>query len=174
MRWCWMTWFRKGKCSRLPAQHNKMTFDKRVCAYRGNTENGSIRKWAKLAGWLINSQFSQVVRSSRVEATITERREFVLYPWTNGQPMRRSVVSFTFKKLSGQGEQLCSEPSVVCLDNTHSVVCWIRTPQWGAADTKIKAPSVENTELKGSLFKAWSRSMYSQTSYAYCQGFLPC
>ena len=27
MRWCWMTWFRKGECSRLPAQHTKMTFD---------------------------------------------------------------------------------------------------------------------------------------------------
>ena len=33
----------------------------------------------KLAGWLIDSQeFSQVVRSSRVEAIIIERREFVL------------------------------------------------------------------------------------------------
>ena len=32
-----------------------------------------------MAGWLIDSQeFSQVVRSSRVEAITTERREFVL------------------------------------------------------------------------------------------------
>ena len=30
---------------------------------------------------------------------------------------------FYFQQLSGQGEQLCFEPSVVCLDNTHSVVC---------------------------------------------------
>ena len=44
-----------------------------------------------MAGWPIDSQeFSQVLRSSQVEAIITERREFVLYPWINGQPMKRS------------------------------------------------------------------------------------
>ena len=47
-------------------------------------------------------------------------------------------------------------------------------PQWGAADAEIKVPSGENTELKHSPFKAWSRSVYSHTCYAYCQGFLPC
>ena len=47
------------------------------------------------------------------------------------------------------------------------------TPQWGAADVEIKFPSGENTELKHSPFKAWSRSVYSHTCYAYCQG-LPC
>ena len=34
------------------------------------------------------------------------------------------------------------------------------TPQWGAADAEIKVPSGENTELKRSPFKAWSRSVY--------------
>ena len=48
------------------------------------------------------------------------------------------------------------------------------TPQWGAADAEIKVPSGENTELKRSPFKAWSRSVYSATCYAYCQGFLSC
>ena len=38
---------------------------------------------------------------------------------------------------------------------------------------KLKVPSGENTELKHSPFKAWSRSVYSHTCYAYCQGFLP-
>ena len=47
-------------------------------------------------------------------------------------------------------------------------------PQWGAVDAEIKVPAGENTELKCSPFKAWSRSMYSQTCYAYCQEFLPC
>ena len=32
-------------------------------------------------------------------------------------------------------------------------------PQWGAADAEIKVPSGENTELKRSPFKAWSRSV---------------
>ena len=31
-------------------------------------------------------------------------------------------------------------------------------PQWGAADAEIKVPSGENTELKRSPVKAWSRS----------------
>ena len=46
--------------------------------------------------------------------------------------------------------------------------------QWGAAYAEIKVPSGENTELKRSPFKAWSRSVYSHTCHAYCQGFLPC
>ena len=50
----------------------------------------------------------------------------------------------------------------------------ILAPQWGAADAEIKVPSGENTELKRSPFIAWSRSVYSHTCYAYCQGFLPC
>ena len=33
-------------------------------------------------------------------------------------------------------------------------------PQWGAADAEIKVPFGENTELKRSPFKAWSRSVY--------------
>ena len=45
-------------------------------------------------------------------------------------------------------------------------------PQWGAADAEIKVPSDENTELKRCPFKAWSRSVYSHTCSAYCQGFL--
>ena len=52
-----------------------------------------------------------------------------------------------------------------------SLLKW--SPQWGAADAEIKVPSGENTEFKRSPFKAWSRSVYSHTCYAYCQGFLP-
>ena len=44
------------------------------------------------------------------------------------------------------------------------------TPQWGAADAEIKVPPGENTELKRFPFKAWSKSVYSHTCYAYCQG----
>ena len=40
-------------------------------------------------------------------------------------------------------------------------------PQWGAADAEIKVPSGENTELKRSPFKVWSRSVYSRTCDAY-------
>ena len=33
-------------------------------------------------------------------------------------------------------------------------------PRWGAADAEIKVPSDEDTELQGSPFKTWSRSVY--------------
>ena len=66
---------------------------------------------------------------------------------------------------------------------THPSVFWGRktclfvsgeAPRWGAADAEIKVPSGENAELKHSSSKAWSRSVYSHTRYAYCQGFLSC
>ena len=44
----------------------------------------------------------------------------------------------------------------------------------GSCDAEIKVPSGENTELKRSPFKVWSRSVYSHTCYAYCQECLPC
>ena len=44
----------------------------------------------------------------------------------------------------------------------------------GAADTEIKVPSGENIELNCSSFKAWSRSAYCHTCYAYCQEFFLC
>ena len=51
----------------------------------------------------------------------------------------------------------------------------VRGPsQWGAADAEIEVPSGENTDLKHSPFKARSRTVYSHTCYAYCQGLLPC
>ena len=49
-----------------------------------------------------------------------------------------------------------------------------KSPQWGAADAEINVSSGENTDLKRTPFKAWSRSVYSRTCYACCQGFLPC
>ena len=54
------------------------------------------------------------------------------------------------------------------------IVISIAIPQWGAADEEVKVRSGENTELKGSPLKAWSRSVYSHTCYSYCQRFLPC
>ena len=53
-------------------------------------------------------------------------------------------------------------------------LCMSVSPQWGAADAEIKVPSVENTVLEGSPFKAWGESVYSHRSYAKSRGFLPC
>ena len=38
--------------------------------------------------------------------------------------------------------------------------------QWGAADAEIKVPSDENTELRHSPFKVWSRSVWSRSGVA--------
>ena len=45
-------------------------------------------------------------------------------------------------------------------------------PQWGAVDAEIKVPSGQNTELKGSPFKAWSRSVYSLLAALASRDFL--
>ena len=47
-------------------------------------------------------------------------------------------------------------------------------PLSGVLQTEITAPSVETPKLKGSSFKAWSRSEYSHEcfSYMYWLGFL--
>ena len=55
-----------------------------------------------------------------------------------------------------------------------SCFCLTSPRQWRAVDAEIKVPSGENTELKRSPFKAWSRSVYSYIFYAYREGFLPC
>ena len=65
-------------------------------------------------------------------------------------------------------------PSSVLTVHCCSTSFTLAASQWGAADAEIKIPSGENTELKRSPFKAWSRSVYSHTCCAYCQGFLPC
>ena len=81
---------------------------------------------------------------------------------------------------SGNGRQtthLKRLESAYCLagyNGVNSMSPRVIPPQWGAADAQIKVPSDEDTELKGSPFIAWSRSVYSHTCYAYCQGFLPC
>ena len=73
---------------------------------------------------------------------------------------------------------LCTdlEPSFLTLCDTVTALNFplCATPRWAATDAEIKVPSDENTELKGSPFKALSRSVYCRTCYAYCQEFLSC
>ena len=78
------------------------------------------------------------------------------------------IISNTENKL--QSIYICN--LVISLDPLPVFFC-TRPPQWGAADAEIKVPSGENIERKRSPFEAWSRSVYSHTFYAYCQGFLP-
>ena len=67
----------------------------------------------------------------------------------------------------------CDLPSTLYASNIPSALYVSDLPQLGAAGAEIKVPSCENTKLKRSPFKAWSRAVYSHTCYAYCQNFLP-
>ena len=42
----------------------------------------------------------------------------------------------------------------------------------GTVEAEIKVLSVERSELKGSPFKAWSRSVYSHACHGYCHSSL--
>ena len=96
-------------------------------------------------------------------------------------PNRPSTVGDSSRSVS----MLRTSPNVACLPDDDLVSSFqgrdcgpppspLPFPQRGAADAEIKVPSGENTEFKRSPFEAWSRSVYSHTCYAYCQGFLPC
>ena len=54
-----------------------------------------------------------------------------------------------------------------CTDFTHG-------PEAESCGRRNQVPSDENTELKSSPFKVWSRSVYCHAYYAYRQGLLPC
>ena len=97
--------------------------------------------------------------------------------------MRMAQTQISTEILYPDLSEYCSVLAFTCSD-TGETLCFVsyfgqtrvslpEPPQWGAADAEIKVPSGENTELKRSPFKAWSRSVYSQACYAYCQRFLP-
>ena len=53
--------------------------------------------------------------------------------------------------------------------------CFPSHPLWDSAETEIKVPSVENSELTNFFpRKAWRRSEYSHGCFAHCQEFLHC
>ena len=101
-------------------------------------------------------------------------RSVVLQPWT----LVSKVILLPRTNVYFNDHYTCCLTMAVYTDDhrlsvhTASVRQHRLSPQWGAADAEIKIPSVENTELEGSPYKAWSRSVYGHTCYAYCQGFL--
>ena len=51
---------------------------------------------------------------------------------------------------------------LIGLESLSFYVFFFSAPQWRAADAEIKVPSGQNTDLKHSPFKAWSRSVYGR------------
>ena len=81
MRWCRMTWFRKGECSRLSAQHKKNDLWSSECVRTVGIQSMEVsedeRSWR--VGLCIDSQeFSQVVRSSPSWGKCNREKSYVL------------------------------------------------------------------------------------------------
>ena len=70
MRWCWMTWFREGKCSRLPAQHKKMTFDEASVCVQWKYREWKYQKINEVGG--LAYRFSGVQSSSEEQSSWDE------------------------------------------------------------------------------------------------------
>ena len=122
MRWCWMTWFSKGECSRLPAQHKKMTFDQVSVCVLWEYREWKYQKMSEVGRLAYG--FSGVQSSSQEQLSWgTRNREkrvctVSVNQWATNeekQDEKKNVVRF---RNSGQSEQRCSEPSVVCLGDT--------------------------------------------------------
>ena len=96
---------------------------------------------------------------------------FIFRGHSTWEPASSRVTYFILRAHTGTGVSHSQHRK-----NLGEIFCihFFETPQWGAADAEIKVPSGENTELKRSPFKAWSKSVYSHTCYAYRQGFLSC
>ena len=109
-----MTWFRKGECSRLSAQHKRMTFDQASVCVQWEHREWKYQKMSEVGG--LAYRFSGVQSSRQeqsIEAIITERREFVLYPWINGQPMKRSKMRrkvVRFRSSQGKASSVVLNP----------------------------------------------------------------
>ena len=107
---------------------------------------------------------------------ILELREILLSIRSVFSLVNATVACAILESISGlEPSSAITEPRYLKLVTVSSFCPFtlIPLPAVGAADAKIKVPSGENTELKRSPFKVWSRSVYSHTCYAYCQEFLP-
>ena len=67
MRWCWMTWFRKGERFRLPAQHKKMTFDQASVCVQWKYREWKYQKMSEVGR--LAYRFSGVQSSSQEQSS---------------------------------------------------------------------------------------------------------
>ena len=96
------------------------------------------------------------------------------YCFTGEHNFFRPVAGFPMLYMCLWLNWVCSRDSGIVLRIRRGLACALTYAlHWGAADAETEVQSCENTELKRSPFKDWSRSVYSHTCYAYCQEFLP-
>ena len=122
MRGCWKTWFREGECSRQPVQHKKMTFDQTIVCVQREYRELKYQNMSEVGGFAF--RFSGVRSSSQEQLSWgnynREKRVCTVSVnrWATNEEEHDEEKCGPFQKLSGQGEQRCSEPSLVCLGGT--------------------------------------------------------
>ena len=122
MRWCWMTWFREEECSRLPAQHKKMTFDQASVCVQWECREWKHKKMSEVGG--LAYRFSGVQSSSQEQLSwgnYNRERQVCtvsVNQWATSEEKQDEEKCGPFQKLSEQSEQCCSEPTVTCLGDT--------------------------------------------------------
>ena len=113
---------------------------------------------------------------------------FPLLPSPPSSSLTSDVCSFCFQSLfkpdslhlcrdfSNVFDNVCMHEGASYLSDVKCVFLtandFLLPPPWGTAGAETENPSVGNPELKGSPFKACSRSEYSHACFTYCQGFL--
>ena len=127
---------------------------------------GSLKGTMKSRTWPVRF-WKILVKFGRDSCMVTKGTLFCVHLFQY-QQRRASMGTHVYTRLFIEGKLLAFG---LCLWRRR-LPYWV--PQWGDADAEMKVPSGENTELERSLFKTWSRSVYSRTCYAYCQGFLLC
>ena len=109
-----------------------------------------------------------LLRLSRwAELIVSWRERSILCVWSGGGTQNQKTTTWVRIPIETVSDRVRVS---ICADLSYLSGLHV-PPQWGAADAEIKVPSGENTELKRCPFKAWSRSVYSHTCYAYCRDF---
>ena len=118
----------------------------------------TVKRWMSLSGKgasFVNMQFVQQGRRDQ-----TKNMKCRIFGWKCPIDFILNLETVFHEWLFlGLGVQNTAKCLYACF--TPDSLFDIQSPQWGAADTEIKVPSGENTELKRSPFKAWSRSAYA-------------
>ena len=123
---------------------------------------------------------------STAAAATSKDGSFVFQECLETYPSAPGISGASSHRASTRGTQQCnsktdthsSNLTLIQIDTSpraDDVSHFSRSPTlWWPASMPSPVKTKRHTELKCSPFKAWSRSVYSHTCYAYCPRFLPC
>ena len=129
---------------------------------------------------------SHISLDSTAAAATSKDGSFVFQECLETYPSAPGISGASSHRASSRGTQQCnsktdthsSNLTLIQIDTSpraDDVSHFSRSPTlWWPASMPSPVKTKRHTELKCSPFKAWSRSVYSHTCYAYCPRFLPC